>query len=116
MLFMRQRERRAVGRQVHAHRRLPPTRRAPTVAVTAPAAGATVSNTVSVTANASDNTGVVGVQFKLDGANLGIEDSSAPYSVSWDTTADRERLAHAHRGRARRGGQHDHVHCRRPSP
>ena len=25
------------------------------------------------------------MQFKLDGANLGIEDSSAPYSVSWDT-------------------------------
>ena len=58
---------------------------APTVAVTAPAGGATVANTVSVTANAGDDTGVVGVQFKLDGTNLGIEDSSAPYSVSWDT-------------------------------
>ena len=30
--------------------------------------------------------GVVGVQFKLDGANLGAEDTAAPYSVSWNTT------------------------------
>jgi len=60
--------------------------RAPTVAVTAPTAGTTVSGTVSVTANASDNTGVVGLQFKLDGAALGPELTSAPYSLSWDTT------------------------------
>ena len=38
------------------------------------AGGATVSGTISVTANASDNQGVVGVQFLLDGANLGAED------------------------------------------
>src|SRR5206468_3229643 len=59
---------------------------APTVAVTAPAGGSTVSSTTTVTASASDNVGVVGVQFKLDGANLGAEDTTAPYSVSWDTT------------------------------
>src|SRR5206468_10055664 len=29
---------------------------------------------------------VAGVQFRLDGVNLGAEDTSAPYSVSWDTT------------------------------
>src|SRR5207249_5379466 len=27
-----------------------------------------------------------GVQFLLDGANLGAEVTSGPYSVSWDTT------------------------------
>src|SRR5207247_4013274 len=43
----------------------------PTVAITAPAAGATVAGTVTVSASASDNVGVVGVQFKLDGASLG---------------------------------------------
>ena len=59
---------------------------APTVALTAPAAGATVSGTVTLTATASDNVGVAGVQFKLDGANLGTEDPSSPYSVSWNTT------------------------------
>jgi chitodextrinase len=57
----------------------------PTVAVTAPAAGALVSGTVSVTANASDNIGVAGVQFTLDGSNLGAEDTTAPYGVSWDS-------------------------------
>jgi hypothetical protein len=60
---------------------------APTVSVSAPAAGATVGGTVTVTAAATDNVGVAGVQFKLDGANLGAEDTSAPYSVPWDTTA-----------------------------
>ncbi|MGQ0593124.1 MAG: galactose oxidase-like domain-containing protein, partial [Gammaproteobacteria bacterium] len=43
----------------------------PTVSMTAPANGATVSGTaVPVSATASDNVGVAGVQFKLDGANL----------------------------------------------
>jgi hypothetical protein len=60
---------------------------APTVSISAPTAGATVSGPVSVAANASDNVGVSGVQFKLDGANLGTEDVTSPYSVSWDTTA-----------------------------
>jgi hypothetical protein len=60
---------------------------APTVAITGPADGSTVSGTVPVTADASDDTAVVGVQFRLDGVNLGAEDTTAPYSVSWDTTA-----------------------------
>ncbi len=60
---------------------------APTVSVTAPAAGSTVSGTVTVSATASDNVGVVGVQFLLDGVALGTEDATAPYSVSWSTTA-----------------------------
>src|SRR5207245_11161083 len=53
----------------------------PTVSISAPLGGATVSNTVTVSAAAADNVGVVGVQFKLDGANLGAEDLVAPYSV-----------------------------------
>jgi hypothetical protein len=44
-----------------------------------------VSGIINVNANASDNSGVGGVQFKLDGAALGAEDTTAPYSVSWDT-------------------------------
>ncbi len=59
---------------------------APTVSIAAPAAG-TVSGTVTVSANAADNVGVVGVQFRLDGANLAAEDTTSPYSVSWNTTA-----------------------------
>jgi hypothetical protein len=56
----------------------------PTVAITAPVAGS-VSGTINVTANASDNVGVVGVQFLLDGVNLGTEDLTSPYSISWNT-------------------------------
>jgi peptidoglycan/xylan/chitin deacetylase (PgdA/CDA1 family) len=59
----------------------------PTVSITSPANGATVSAITPVAANASDSTGIAGVQFKLDGTtNLGAEDTTAPYSVAWDTT------------------------------
>jgi regulation of enolase protein 1 (concanavalin A-like superfamily) len=64
----------------------PPDTTPPTVSITAPASGATVSATASVTANASDNVGVAGVQFRLDGATLGAELTAAPYTLSWDTT------------------------------
>jgi hypothetical protein len=63
----------------------PPDTTAPTVSVTAPAGGATVSGSVNVDASASDDVGVANVQFKLDGADLGSADSVAPYSVSWNT-------------------------------
>jgi hypothetical protein len=58
---------------------------APTVAVTAPAASTTVTKTVTLTASASDAVGVVGVQFAVDGLNVGAEDLTAPYSVAWNT-------------------------------
>ena len=54
--------------------------------MTAPNAATPLSGTVAVSANASDNVGVVGVQFLLDGAALGAEDTTAPYSMNWDTT------------------------------
>jgi Big-like domain-containing protein len=57
----------------------------PAVQVTAPASGATVSGTISVEATATDNVGVAGVQFQLDGANAGAEDTSGPYTIPWDT-------------------------------
>jgi hypothetical protein len=49
--------------------------------------GTTVSGSVTASATATDNIGVVGVQFKLDGANFGAELVSAPYSITWNTTA-----------------------------
>jgi hypothetical protein len=63
-----------------------PDTTAPTVSVTSPTSGATVSGTITVSASASDNVGVVGVRFQLDGSNLGAEDVTAPYSITWDTT------------------------------
>lgn len=59
----------------------------PTVSLSAPAGGGTVSGMVNVAATATDDIGVVGVQFKLDGSNLGTEQAGPAYGVSWDTTA-----------------------------
>ena len=56
----------------------------PTVDIATPSPG-NVSGTINVTANASDNVGVTGIQFLLNGVNLGAEDLIAPYSVSWNT-------------------------------
>jgi fibronectin type 3 domain-containing protein len=58
----------------------------PSVTLTAPSNGSTVSGIVTLTATATDNVGVVGVQFHLNGTNLGAEDTTNTYSVSWDTT------------------------------
>ncbi len=58
----------------------------PTVAITFPTSGATVAGSVMVTANAADNVGVIGVQFQLDGTNLGAEATTAPWHVTWDTS------------------------------
>jgi subtilisin family serine protease len=58
---------------------------APTTSVTAPTAGATLSGTASVSADASDNVGVSKVDF-FAGATLIGTDTTAPYSISWNTT------------------------------
>lgn len=59
----------------------------PTVSITAPSDGAMVTgSSVTVSADATDDVGVLGVQFKLDDGNLGSEDTTAPYAITWDTT------------------------------
>jgi hypothetical protein len=50
---------------------------APVVSVTSPGGGAVASGSIPVTATATDNVGVVGVQFRLDGAPLGQENPAA---------------------------------------
>lgn len=57
----------------------------PAVAITAPTAGATVAGTTGVEASASDDTGVVRVEFLLDGQLL-FSDVAGPWTFSWDTT------------------------------
>jgi hypothetical protein len=66
----------------------PPDTTPPTVSITAPSAGATLSATsVTVSATASDPDSPVSyVQFTLDGANLGAADTASPYQITWDTT------------------------------
>jgi subtilisin family serine protease len=57
----------------------------PTTSITSPANGATVSNTVTVAANASDNVGVSRVELYVDGVLTGT-DTIAPYQIAWNTT------------------------------
>jgi hypothetical protein len=63
-----------------------PDTTAPVVSIASPASGATVSTTVAIVATATDNLGVTGVQFRVDGTAVGSEDTTNPYSASWDTT------------------------------
>ncbi len=60
---------------------------APMVSLTAPAAGSAYpwNTNVEVTATASDDTGVAGVQFFVDGQPLGAEDTTVPYGVTYNT-------------------------------
>ncbi|HEX8160456.1 MAG TPA: Ig-like domain-containing protein [Pyrinomonadaceae bacterium] len=59
----------------------------PTVALTAPAAGATLTGTVTVSANAGDDKAVARVEFYRGTTLLGTDDA-APYSVQWNTSAE----------------------------
>jgi glucose/arabinose dehydrogenase len=45
-----------------------------------------LSGTVTVTATGTDNVGVVAMEFQVDGATLGSEDTAAPFEASWDTS------------------------------
>src|SRR2546422_1167967 len=64
----------------------PPDTTPPTVSITAPAANSSASGTMTVAAAAAYNVGVAEVQFKLDGANLGVETTTTPYAATWNTT------------------------------
>jgi chitodextrinase len=57
----------------------------PSVSITAPAGGATVSGTTTVSMTADDNVAVASVQVKVDGTTVAT-DTTAPYSYSWNTT------------------------------
>src|SRR2546422_3521837 len=57
----------------------------PAVSMTAPPTGATIFDTITLSASATDDIGIVGVQFKVDGSNLGAEVTTAPYTMSWNT-------------------------------
>lgn len=54
----------------------------PTVAITSPTDGATVSIPVTVRADATDNVAVAGVTFAVNGVTHGGEDTQAPYQAS----------------------------------
>jgi leucyl aminopeptidase len=57
----------------------------PSVGLTQPANGSTVSGSVTFAANASDNSGIVtAVEFFVDGMLKGT-DTTAPFAIAWDT-------------------------------
>lgn len=57
----------------------------PSVNITSPSNGATVSGTTTISANATDNVGVTKVEFLIDGAVVHT-DNSSPFSYAWNTT------------------------------
>ncbi len=72
--------------KIPAHRLVGPTDTvAPTVSVSGPSVGAVVSGTVTLSANASDDQAIAGVQFRVDGSTVGAEDTSAPFTAAWNT-------------------------------
>jgi hypothetical protein len=68
---------------INLHSNADPT--PPTVTLTAPSQGATVSSQITLAAQASDNVAVAGVQFLVDGLATGIEDMNPPYSAQFNT-------------------------------
>ncbi len=56
----------------------------PTATITSPSDGATVSGTIIITADATDDNGVVNVDFYIDGTFLS-SDTVSPYEASWNT-------------------------------
>lgn len=57
----------------------------PVVSISSPPQYRIIGGSVTILATVS--AGVVGVQFKLDGQNLGAEISKPPFSMIWDTTS-----------------------------
>jgi glucose/arabinose dehydrogenase len=59
----------------------------PVTTLTAPANfAADLTGTLTLSATATDNVGVTGVEFQVDGVQVGSTDTSAPYSVTVDTS------------------------------
>src|ERR1700688_73987 len=56
---------------------------APTVSIITPTNNQAISGSTTITANAADNVGVAGVQLQVDGGNLGVEATTAPYAATW---------------------------------
>jgi len=63
----------------------PPDTTNPTVAIIAPSNGDTVSDKVTISANASDDTGVASVVFSISGIEIG-QVNTPPYEHLWDTS------------------------------
>ncbi len=65
----------------------------PTASITSPVNNASVSGSVNIAANASDNINVTKVEFYVDG-NLVSTDTASPYAASWNTAGLTANSAH----------------------
>jgi hypothetical protein len=65
----------------------PPDATPPSVWFTSPSNGMQISGSFSLNAGASDNVGVAGVRFTVNGTAIASEDTSAPYTVVWNSTS-----------------------------
>jgi hypothetical protein len=59
----------------------------PSVTITSPTSGATVAGTITLSADATDDVELASVQFRLNGNDLGGVLTSAPFTMTLDTTA-----------------------------
>jgi hypothetical protein len=67
----------------------------PSVSITNPADGDTVSGAVTVMADASDDNGVSQVEFFVDDNSIGVDsDGSDGWSATWDTTTEADGSTH----------------------
>ncbi|MEN3342249.1 MAG: hypothetical protein V7644_1653 [Actinomycetota bacterium] len=71
----------------------------PTVAITSPGEGARVPGLVQISADASDDTSVARVEFRVDGT-LVATDAAAPYQATWDGSAQAQGSTHQIEARA----------------
>lgn len=58
----------------------------PEVSIQSPIQSTTVSGNVTMSTNATDDKGIAGVQFRIDGLNVGNEVTIAPYNFNWDSS------------------------------
>ena len=70
---------------------------------------------MTLTATASDNIGVAGVQFLLDGNALGAEDTTSPYSLAWNSASGSVANGTSHSGGACSGMRPETPRRRPPS-
>ena len=59
----------------------------PTVSISNPGQGSSQTGTITLSASASDNDQIVGVQFYVDGAPFGAEDVASPFSIPLNTAS-----------------------------
>ena len=67
----------------------------PTISISNPVSGQTVSGTINFTVNVDDNVGIAQVEFFIDGYSFGVV-TEEPYSYLWDTSSNIGAMAMEH--------------------